>query len=190
MIATEVHLPFRSPQSHKVSLESQILRLTMPQKKIKKKITWGGPIFRTAMRSFLKKKRESFSRSPFFGTVWRYQKWDCQIAKSNSKGHPVQQTRNYNYVYLSKHIDPVAIATSFTWTQKSALNSAAKKTKMNLNRVPKMEPPGTFQAVFLWLFFFGVFWFWLFVCFVVVLFVFFLLASWQLIGLCTGPTSV
>ena len=116
------------PQSF---IETKTLRLLQPliQKNFKKMNLNtvpkmgppGGPIFGDRMHSLVKEQKKSTFTVPFFGTVRRYQKWDRKIAKSTTKADPLQQTKDYNCIYLSnQHIDleqgrPAHAKPDFNW---------------------------------------------------------------------------
>ena len=66
----------------------------------------GGPIFGDRHAQLSKRTKEKHFHGPILGTVRRYQKWDRKIAKIHNKGRPLQQTKDYNCIYLSnQHVD-------------------------------------------------------------------------------------
>ena len=99
--------------SHKVSLKPKLCASATLIQKTSKNEPKHGPKNGTArrshfwdrMHSVVKNKRKALSRSHFWDRL-AVPKMRPQNRKIHSKGRPLPQTQNYNWVYLSKqHID-------------------------------------------------------------------------------------
>ena len=89
--------------SHKVSLKPKLCASATLIQKTSKNEPKHGPKNGTA--SVVKNKRKALSRSHFWDRL-AVPKMRPQNRKIHSKGRPLPQTQNYNWVYLSnQHID-------------------------------------------------------------------------------------
>ena len=147
--------------SHKVSLKPKRCASATLIQKTSKNEPKHGPKNGTAWRSHFwdphaqlsKRTKEKHFHGPIFGTVRRVPKMRPQNRKIHNKGRPLQQTKDYNCIYLSKqHIDLGTVALSGRHKPQSFIETKTLRLlqpliqknfkKMNLNTVPKMGPPG------------------------------------------------
>ena len=84
--------PTRCPSATLIQKKSQMNLNTVP-KWDRLAVPFLGPHAQLSKRT-----KEKHFHGPIFGTVWRYQRMRPQNRKINSKGRPVQQTKNDNCV--------------------------------------------------------------------------------------------
>ena len=100
----------------------------------------GGPIFGTACTAWWGNRGGALSRSRF----WDRQavpKMRPQNRKIHSKGRPLQQTKNYNCIYLSnQHIDLEQFALPVAISRKVSLKPKLCVSATLIQKTSKNEP--------------------------------------------------